>query len=49
MTLREYEIEGRTYQYDDSDVPKGAKLVERGKPETKQVKPANKARKPENK
>lgn len=49
MTLREYEIDGRTFQYDDSDVPKGAKLVERDKPATKQAKPANKSRTPENK
>lgn len=49
MTLKEYEFEGRTYQYDDSDVPAGHKLVERDKTETKQAKPANKQAKPANK
>lgn len=44
MALKEYELDGRTYQFDDSDVPKGAKLVE-----TKQAAPANKAAKLANK
>lgn len=58
MALREYLLDGRTYQFDDSDVPAGAVRVPEhvdtstpadAAPKTKARKPANKARTPENK
>lgn len=45
MALKEYELNGSTYKFEDGRAPKGAKLIDR-----KAAKPAaNKARTPRNK
>lgn len=50
MALHEYEHNGLRYQFDDDDVPTGAKRVEAKATEKKAAKPAaNKARTPSNK
>lgn len=50
MALKEYEYNGSTYQFDESNVPAGAVLVKQVEPKNKQVTPANKAQgKPANK
>jgi hypothetical protein len=43
MALKNYEYNGGTYQFDDSDVPDGAVEVKAGKPANKSVTPTNKA------
>lgn len=43
MALKNYEYNGATYQFDDSDVPDGAVEVKASKPENKSVTPENKA------
>lgn len=43
MALKNYEYNGSTYQFDDSDVPDGAVEVKAGKPANKSVAPVNKA------
>lgn len=43
MALKNYEYNGGTYQFDDSDVPAGAVEVKAGKPANKSVTPTNKA------
>lgn len=49
MAMHEYELNGLRYQFDEDDVPRGAKRVD-GKSEPKAAKPAaNKARTPRNK
>lgn len=47
--MNEYEYNGLRYQFDDEDVPKGAKRVDAKPAEKKAAKPANKARTPRNK
>jgi hypothetical protein len=41
MALKNYEYNGSTYQFDDSDVPDGAVEVKAEKPSNKSVAPAN--------
>jgi hypothetical protein len=43
MALKNYEHNGSTYQFDDSDVPDGAVEVKAEKPANKSVAPENKA------
>ena len=43
MALKNYEYNGATYQFDDSDVPDGAVEVKGDKPVNKSVTPKNKA------
>jgi hypothetical protein len=43
MALKNYEYNGGTYQFDDSDVPDGAVEVKAVTPANKSVKPENKA------
>jgi hypothetical protein len=43
MALKNYEYNGSTYQFDDSDVPDGAVEVKAERPSNKSVAPANKA------
>lgn len=43
MALKNYEYNGGTYQFDDSDVPDGAVEVKAEKPANKSVAPENKA------
>ena len=43
MALKNYEFNGATYQFDDSDVPDGAVEVKAEKPSNKSVTPADKA------
>jgi len=43
MALKNYEYNGGTYQFDDSDVPDGAVEVKAAAPSNKSVKPENKA------
>lgn len=43
MALKNYEYNGGTYQFDDSDVPAGAVEVKAEKPANKSVAPENKA------
>lgn len=43
MALKNYEYNGGTYQFDDSDVPDGAVEVKAASPANKSVKPENKA------
>lgn len=43
--LKIYEYEGRTFQFNDEDVPDGALEVKAHTPLNKQVKPADKAAK----
>jgi len=43
MALKNYEYNGGTYQFDDSDVPAGAVEVKADKPVNKSVAPENKA------
>ena len=40
---------GRKYRFKEKDVPAGAVLIEKKKPEEKAKKPVNKAKKPANK
>ena len=42
MALKEYEYNGSTYQFDESNVPVGAVLVKQVERKNKQGKPANK-------
>lgn len=43
MALKNYEYNGGTYQFDDSDAPVGAVEVKAVKPQNKSVTPADKA------
>lgn len=43
MALKNYEYNGATFQFDDSDVPDGAVEVKASKPENKSATPENKA------
>jgi hypothetical protein len=43
MALKNYEYNGGTYQFDDSDVPAGAVEVKAALPANKSVVPENKA------
>lgn len=43
MALKNYEYNGGTYQFDDSDVPDGAVEVKASKPLNKAAAPENKA------
>lgn len=43
MALKNYEYNGGTYQFDDSNVPVGAVEVKASKPENKSATPENKA------
>ena len=43
MALKNYEYNGGTYQFDDSDVPDGAVEVKADRPVNKSVAPENKA------
>lgn len=43
MALKNYEYNGGTYQFDDSDVPDGAVEVKASKAQNKSVTPENKA------
>lgn len=43
MALKNYEYNGGTYQFDDSDVPDGAVEVKASMPQNKAVTPENKA------
>jgi len=43
MALKIYELNGATFQFDDSDVPAGAVEVKASKPENKAVTPEDKA------
>lgn len=43
MALKNYEYNGGTYQFDDSEVPHGAVEVKAAAPSNKSVKPENKA------
>jgi hypothetical protein len=43
MALKNYEYNGGTYQFDDSDVPHGAVEVKAAAPANKSVTPENKA------
>ena len=43
MALKNYEYNGATYQFDDSDVPDGAVEVKAATPKNKSVTPEDKA------
>lgn len=43
MALKNYEYNGGTYQFDDSDVPEGAVEVKAYTPQNKSATPENKA------
>lgn len=43
MALKNYEYNGGTYQFDDSDVPDGAVEVKAERPSNKSATPTNKA------
>lgn len=43
MPLKNYEYNGGTYQFDDSDVPDGAVEVKEARPANKSATPSNKA------
>jgi hypothetical protein len=43
VALKEYEYLGSTFQFEESEAPKGAKLIKKaGSPANKQAAPANK-------